>query len=159
MNDFQTPPYICKLMVSKLTLPKGSYILEPTPGEGNLVSALVAGGYRVCYKDDFWSIPEIVKYSGVVMNPPFSPMSLGYKILFRVMNMSDNIVALMPWLTLINSIKRTEEILSFGLKEVVHLPRTVFSGSRVQTCVLVLEKGYGGECVLSFYRKEKNLKI
>ena len=52
----------------------------------------------------------------------------------------------MPWLTIINSQKRTEWIKDSGLRRVIHLPRTAFKGSRVQTCVLVFEDGYDG-CV------------
>jgi hypothetical protein len=78
------------------------------------------------------------------MNPPFTPMKLGYKILYRCMELSNNIVALMPWLTIINGQKRTEDIMNFGLKSITHLPRKTFNGARVQTCILELHKGYQG---------------
>lgn len=58
------------------------------------------------------------------------------------MELSDNIIALMPWLVIINSKQRTHKIISFGLKSITHLPRDIFKGSRVQCCILELKKGY-----------------
>jgi hypothetical protein len=128
-------------------LPAGvETVLEPTPGQGNLVKALVEEGYHVTAPNDFWSVAG--RFDAVVMNPPFSPMAQGYQILFAVMEMSDVIIALMPWLTLINAKGRTETIRQFGLRSVTHLPRDAFPGSRVQTCILYLDKGYQGETFL-----------
>jgi hypothetical protein len=128
-------------------LPAGvETVLEPTPGQGNLVKALVEEGYHVTAPNDFWSVAG--RFDAVVMNPPFSPMAQGYQILFAVMEMSDVIIALMPWLTLINAKGRTETIRQFGLRSVTHLPRDAFPGSRVQTCILYLDKGYQGETIL-----------
>jgi type I restriction-modification system DNA methylase subunit len=90
------------------------------------------------------------RFDAVVMNPPFTPMERGYRILYAVMEMSNVVIALMPWLTLINSKRRTKDIETFGLKEVIHLPRDVFPGSRVQTCILNMQKGYTGKTSLHF---------
>ena len=128
-------------------LPAGvETVLEPTPGEGNLVKALEEQGYHVTAPKEFWSVSG--RFDAVVMNPPFSPMAQGYQILFAVMEMSNVIIALMPWLTLINAKGRTETIRQFGLRSVTHLPRDAFPGSRVQTCILNLHKGYQGETIL-----------
>jgi len=146
--DFQTPEWLCKLMVGML--PKNcETILEPTPGDGNLVMALreQRPWSRIQAAVQFWDINE--RYDAIIMNPPFSPMTKGYEILYRCMELSDVIVALMPWLTLINSEKRTQDIFDFGLSAVVHLPRSTFKGSRVQTCVLQLEKGFCGTTSLN----------
>ena len=62
------------------------------------------------------------------MNPPFSPMKQGYEILYKCMNMTDNIIALMPYLTIINGEKRTQDIMNWGLKSITHLPRSTFKG-------------------------------
>jgi len=143
--DFQTHPIVCKYMVD--LLPVGVVtVLEPTPGIGNLVNAL--SGYRVTVPLDFFDVSGC--YDAVVMNPPFSPMDIGYQILDKTMGMSDIIIALMPWLTLINSKKRTHDIKSYGLKSVSHLPRDVFKGSRVQTCVLEMARGYAGSTAFLF---------
>lgn len=148
--DFQTPPVVCQYMVS--LLPAGvSTVLEPTPGEGNLVRALQAKGYQVTAPSEFWDVSG--RWDAVVMNPPFTPMEEGYRILYAVMEMSDIIIALMPWLTLINSEKRTDDIEGFGLKGVTHLPRSAFKGSRVQTCILEMQKGFTGEKSLRFLTK------
>jgi len=135
--DFQTNPVICKYMVG--LLPSGVVsVLEPTPGVGNLVRAL--NGYQVTAPSDFFQV--VGSFDAVVMNPPFTPMELGYRILYQTMQMTDIIIALMPWLTIINSQKRTDDIKAYGLKSVTHLPRLAFPGSRVQTCILELRRGY-----------------
>ena len=137
--DFQTPPYICDLMVS--LVPCGvNKVLEPTPGLGNLVSAL--SRYDVTAPANFWDVSG--RYDAVVMNPPFSPMREGYRILSRCLELSDCVIALMPWLTIINSVKRTSDICDFGLVSVIHLPRNVFAGARVQCCILQMSRGFTG---------------
>lgn len=144
-SEFQTRERECNLMVSMI--PEGvKTILEPTPGKGNLVRALK--DYQVTAPANFWNISG--RFDAVVMNPPFSPMSNGYKILYAVMDISNIIIALMPWLTLINSEKRTSDIKSFGLKSITHLPRTAFKGARVQTCIINLQKNFEGETILYF---------
>ncbi|HRJ59049.1 MAG TPA: hypothetical protein PLV64_22380 [Anaerolineales bacterium] len=140
-NDFQTPPTICNYMVSLLPPETIVSVLEPTPGQGNLVRALA--GYQVTAPAEFWDVSG--RFDAVVMNPPFTPMTQGYRILSAVMEMSDVIIALMPWLTLINSKHRTRQICTFGLREVIHLPREVFPGSRVQTCILNMRRGFRGK--------------
>lgn len=147
--DFQTPIWICKYMIS--FIPAGVIsILEPTPGQGNLAKALKSNGYRITAPNDFWQISG--HWDCIVMNPPFSPMSTGYNILYRCMEMSDIIIALMPWLTIINADRRTDDILSFGLRSVTHLPRNAFQGARAQTCVLEMERGYHLKTEMNFLR-------
>ena len=145
-DDFQTPEWVCSYMTS--LIPSGvKSILEPTPGMGNLVRSM--NGYSVTAPEDFWKL-EKDRWDCIVMNPPFSPMAIGYKILYACMDLSDRIIALMPWLTIINSEKRTEDISNFGLRSITHLPRRAFSGSRVQTCILDMEYGYKGNIELRF---------
>ncbi len=151
-NNFQTPPKICEYMASFLPLNAGT-ILEPTAGKGNLVKSLEGHG-TIIAPDNFYEM-EKQKFDWIVMNPPFSPMSQGYKILYSCMDMSDNIIALMPYLCIINGAKRTEDIMNFGLKSITHLPRSVFNGSRVQTCILEMKKGYIGDTI--FKTLPKNL--
>lgn len=146
--EFQTPIPVCKYMVSLLS-EFVIRVLEPTPGEGNIVSVLKDKNYEVISFKDFWM--EQGNFDAVVMNPPFTPMELGYKILYKCMDMTDEIIALMPWLTIINSEKRTKDILEYGLQSITHLPRRVFKGSRVQTCILQMKRGYKGNIELLFY--------
>lgn len=141
-NNFQTPENICNYMAGFLPDNAGT-ILEPTPGQGNLVATLESKGSVMAPKD-FFSMPS-GRFDYVVMNPPFTPMARGYKILFRCMEYSDHIIALMPWLTLINADRRTKKLIDFGLVSITHLPRTAFKGSRVQTCIIQLSKGFTGE--------------
>lgn len=150
-KNFQTQELVCHIMVD--LIPKEcSTILEPTPGSGNLVKVLRERGFNVDAPSEFWDVHS--KYDAIVMNPPFSPMSEGYKILFACMELSNNIIALMPWLTLINSTNRTNRILDFGLKSITHLPRSAFAGSRVQTCVLEMIKGFSGNTIIRFAKND-----
>lgn len=141
-TDFQTPEKVCTYMSSFLPDNAGD-ILEPTKGVGNLVKALQQKGNVIAPEGNFFDMPKRM-FDWVVMNPPFTPMKKGYEILYDCMEMSDNIVALMPWLTMINGKKRTDDIMEFGLVSITHLPRKIFDGARVQTCILVMKKGYRG---------------
>lgn len=143
--DFQTPKWVCDYMVS-LIPEKAQTILEPTPGQGNLVAALRS--YDVTAPVDFWRVSG--HWDCTVMNPPFSPMKKGYKILYACMDMSSNIIALMPWLVLINSEKRTRKIFHYGLRAVIHLPRSAFPGARVQCCILEMGQGFRGKTEFKF---------
>lgn len=152
MDDiqFQTPPDVCEYMASFLPANAGK-ILEPTPGKGNLVYALMYRG-EVIAPSDFNTLSSD-RYDWIVMNPPFTPVSKGYEILYKCMEMSDNIVALMPYLTIINSQKRTKNILDFGLRSITHLPRSIFNGSRVQTCILEMRKGFNEDTLFRAYQR------
>lgn len=145
IQQFQTPALICNYMASFLPDNAG-LILEPTPGKGNLVEALKDKG-EVIAPVDFFELNknEYGWFDWIVMNPPFTPMKQGYDILYECMGLSDNIIALMPWLALINSTKRSKAYFEFGLKTITHLPRNIFKGSRVQTMIMELRKGYRGE--------------
>lgn len=146
--DFQTPHWVCEIIVGLIEgNPKS--ILEPTAGAGNLVKAIDKGypSSIVYTPTDFFNFDKEVDC--IVGNPPFTPMKTGYDILNRCFELSDNIVILMPWLALINSQKRTQLYMEKGLKEIVHLPRKAFPGSRVQTCVLVFKKQYNGDIIFN----------
>ena len=144
-NDFQTPDWVCDFMVSLV----GFYpdtILEPTPGKGNIVKAIVQGfpGATIKYPyEDFMDMKPI-PVDVVIANPPFTPMAKGYEMLDRFFEFSSHVIALMPWLTIINSEKRLKILKEHGLCEIIHLPRSVFKGSRVQTCILVFLDGWQG---------------
>lgn len=147
--EFQTPEWVCGIMakmISELIIFPET-ILEPTPGAGNLVKAIDRRyPSSIIYTPvDFFKFDE--KVDCVVGNPPFTPMKVGYDILSRCFELSDNIIFLMPWLALINSEKRTKKYISKGLKKIIHLPRSAFPGSRVQTCILIFQKGYRGDII------------
>ena len=150
-NHFQTPIEICEYMTSFLPDNAGT-ILEPTKGIGNLVTSLETKG-TVISPDDFFKM-EKQNFDWIVMNPPFSPMKIGYNILYECMEMSDNIIALMPWLTMINGQKRTTDIMNFGLKSITHLPRSIFKGARVQTCILEMKRDFNGNTQFINYKYE-----
>jgi len=114
IKNFQTPEWVCHLMVNQIPAKEYSHVLEPTPGKGNLIEILRQRGFEVLYPErDFFETD--LQSDCVVMNPPFMPMQKGYDILYKCMDCADYIVALMPWLTLINSEKRTKKIKEWGL--------------------------------------------
>lgn len=124
-DNFQTPQHVCEYMAS--FLPRdGVSILEPTSGKRLLAKALQPYG-KVEEPRDFFKMQK-KRYDYIVMNPPFSPMQKGYDILYRCMEMSDNIIALMPYLTIINSEKRTDLIMNFGLKSIAPIPFSTVIG-------------------------------
>ena len=158
-DDFQTPPIIAEYMAS-LIPEKCRSILEPTPGQGNIINAL-NGKYNITAPKDFFLLDFKSRFDCVIMNPPFSSkyanmdnapghtqtqgMRIGYYILYKCMEMSDNIIALMPWFTISDSDRRINYIMSFGCKRIHALPRKTFKYTRIQTIVLQLEKGFKGE--------------
>lgn len=158
--NYQTPIEVCQYMAN--LIPIGcSKILEPTPGIGNLVSVMEDRGFDVFYPSDFFTMNFKEKYDCVVMNPPFSSksaylenapqdvevhgMKLGYFILKKCMEMSDNIIALMPWYTLSDSDVRMRFLREYGIKSVTPLPRKTFQYARIQTVIIELEKGFKGQ--------------
>ncbi len=154
-DHFQTPEHVCIYMASFLPQNAGS-ILEPTPGKGNLVKALTSYGTIVA-PDNFNELDKNW-FDWIVMNPPFTPMKQGYEILYKCMDMTDNIIALMPYLAIINGEKRTNDIMQWGLKSITHLPRSTFKGSRVQTCILEMKRGYNENTIFKVLPNLKNGK-
>lgn len=144
--DFQTPPWLCRHIVGKLerVIPKSALVVEPTPGAGNMVEALRAAGYTNVEfpPGDFFDWTPSGKPVAVVGNPPWTPNTLAYKILDRCLEFGpDFLVMLMPWYTLTNSDSRAQRLRAAGLQTVISLPRGVFQGVRINSCVLVIEPG------------------
>lgn len=139
---YQSPQWCCEIMAN--LVPSGvRKILEPTPGEGRLVQTLRQRGYEVMSPERFEDLDPWLRVDATVMNPPFKK-SIEHKYLTAAMAMSDIVIALMPWFTLINSDSRTAELVRWGLKTVIHLPRSTFRHIRVQPCILHLERGHSG---------------
>lgn len=146
-TDFQTPVVVAEFMASLMDDQCG-LILEPTPGLGNLVEAAKHKG-KVIAPENFEDIIPGTRYDWAIMNPPFSPMKEGFHYLTEVMTMTDNIVALLPWFIIINSEKRLNAIMKYGLVSVTSLPRKTFPGCRIQCCVLKMQKGFKGETIFN----------
>ena len=159
---FQTPLDVAKFMCE--LIPPGTVtVLEPTPGEGNILKYL--SQYQVTAPDNFFELQQRSQFDCVVMNPPFSAkyafnvpegfdqkgMRLGYYILTECMKMSDHIIALMPWFTITDSDVRLRAMKIFGLKSITSLPRKTFNYSRIQTCVFELHKGWQGDTIFRVY--------
>lgn len=159
VNDFQTPPEVCNYMVSLLP-DNVKTVLEPTKGIGNVVSALIVGGYEVTAPDDFFLLDKNLRFDAVVMNPPFSSgsailtnapksfdlkgMKAGHYFLTQCMQRSDTVIALMPWFTVSDSDVRLRYLANFGIRSLTALPRKTFGYVRIQTVVIHLENGYKG---------------
>jgi len=167
INDlnFQTPVPVCEYMANMV--PSGTRtVLEPTPGIGNLVKALEKRQFDVLAPNDFFLLDKR-SFARIVMNPPFSHksafldnapvdlphsgMAVGYHILNECMQMSDVVIALMPWFTISSSDKRLRTLKKFGLKSLTALPRKTFQYARIQTVVMELNKGYKGETVFKAF--------
>ena len=124
-------------------------ITSPTPGDGNLVQSLRRKfPLSTIYAPKTFEKWKKRKVGYIIANPPFTPMTRGYNLLDTFFGISNNIIILMPWLAIINSERRTKRYVEQGLKSIHHLPRRAFPGSRVQTCILVFQKGYSG--IISF---------
>ena len=167
-TNFQTPVPVCNYMVDMV--PDWAVkILEPTPGLGNIVKALEAKNrYQIITADDFFLLDKNEKYDCIVMNPPFSSksafidnapddaetkgMKLGYHILKQCMEMSNNVIALMPWYTISDSDVRMRYLKDYGIKSLTALPRKTFQYARIQTVIIELEKGYQSETIFRTYR-------
>jgi hypothetical protein len=149
---FQTPTEVAEYMCCMI--PSGSVsILEPTPGEGNILQFLDA--YQVTAPENYFDLQQS-RFDCIVMNPPFSSkyvfgvpdsidekgMKIGYRILFDCMEMSDHVIALMPWFLILDSSVRLEKLVSYVLKSITALPRSTFEYARIQCCVFELHKGW-----------------
>lgn len=167
-TNFQTPVPVCNYMVDMVPS-HAVKILEPTPGLGNIVKSLEAKKrYQIITADDFFLLDKNEKYDCIVMNPPFSSksafignappeaeikgMKLGYHILKECMQMSNNIIALMPWYTISDSDVRMRYLKDFGIKSLTALPRKTFQYARIQTVIIELEKGYQSETIFRIYK-------
>jgi type I restriction-modification system DNA methylase subunit len=172
--DFQTPPEVAKYMITMV--PAGAkIILEPTPGDGNIVKELNALGFEVKAPKDFFLLPKEDRYDCIVMNPPFSfkytildhaptnihkaGMRMGYYFLMECLQRSDHVIALMPFFTISDSDMRLRSLKKWGFKSLTALPRRTFQYARIQTCVFEMEKGYHGPTEFKVYDLLKNIQI
>ncbi len=152
--EFQTPRPIARYMQSLIPIGVNT-LLEPTPGSGNLIHGL-NGKYEITAPIDFFLIDR-KRYDCVIMNPPFtsneailSNAPAGVKkltgsrfsnwFLYEMLEWSDSVIALMPWYVIINSAKRTQKLIDFGLVSITSIGRPWFN-TRVQTCILQLKRG------------------
>ncbi len=167
-TQFQTPPAVAKYMAEMI--PNYAItIYEPTPGLGNIVNAVKE---RYALKEisvpsnDFFK-EDKRKFDCIIGNPPFSSksafmdnapdgvevrgMKLGYYILKQCMEMSDNVIMLMPWFTISDSDVRLRFLKNYGLKSLTALPRKTFEYARIQTVIIELEKGYAGDTLFKVF--------
>lgn len=171
INDFQTPEDVARYMASLLP-PTVTTAFEPTKGRGNLVRALERRSIEVTAPDDYFLFDlKKNKFDAVVMNPPFaakyaimdnadirysrSGMKLGYQILLECMKLAPITVALMPAFTISDSDVRARYLMNYGLVSITALPRSTFKYARIQTYVILLQKGYTGKTEWILYDKVK----
>lgn len=149
-EKYQTPGPVIDWMIE--LIPDGvKTVLEPTPGKGYMVKKLTEVGYNVTATPHFEELHPQSRFDAVVMNPPFFK-GVENKMLLQCMEMAPIVIALVPWYTLINSEPRTKKLRDFGLRSITHLPRRIFSGIRVQTCILQLDRSYADpQPIILFY--------
>lgn len=155
-TDYQTPPDVAAYMAS--LIPKfAKHILEPTPGVGNLLKAIYNAGYAPHAPFNYFDI-RAQRWDAIVSNPPFSKkftnlenapekfmvegMKVGYQFLYDFMELTDNIIILLPWFVITDSDVRLRGLKRWGLKSITSLPRKTFQYSRIQCVVLEMEKGW-----------------
>jgi len=171
-KDFQTPPDVCiymKSLLNELLIGTNNIVLEPTKGDGNLVNFAIIGNNRIkkhFAPDDYFKVNQYYLrgaiFDGIIANPPFSDksaildnatdewkelkgMQVGYKFLEEFMQLTANIVIVMPMWTITDSDVRFRKIRDFGLVSVTPLPRKTFNYARVQTMVLQMQHNYKGK--------------
>lgn len=152
---FQTPPEVAEYMSQMI--PEGVVtVLEPTPGEGNILRFL--DDYETTAPENYFDLQQS-RFDCIIMNPPFSSkyvfgvpetveekgMKIGYRILFECMEMSDHVIALMPWFLILDSSVRLERLKDYGLKSITALPRSTFEYARIQCCIFELHRGWKDE--------------
>lgn len=168
---FQTPlevaEYMCQLIPEETVT-----VLEPTPGEGNILKFL--DGYETTAPENYFDL-QPSRFDCVVMNPPFSSkyvfgvpetveekgMKIGYRILFECMEMSDHVIALMPWFLMLDSSVRLEKLKEYGIKSITALPRSTFEYARIQCCILELNRGWTEETQFRTFKfpEKKNRRL
>lgn len=171
-ENYQTPPAVCDFMVGimrkytdeldiqacpdtpnhnhVLDVPGKQIVLEPTPGKGYLVAAILKAGYECLHPPAFedyyvWIINNFEirpNFGYILMNPPFNPIKEMERFVNETMERCDNAVILLPWNYIINSERRLNTLISFGMVSVTSLPRKTFPGCRVQTCIVHLRKDH-----------------
>ncbi len=165
-NNFQTPGDVIKYMIKMIPLGT-KIILEPAPGEGNIVKQLDIGKYEMIHAPADFFLWEKRRVDCIIMNPPFSSkyanlenaknvnkikgMRLGYFFLTECMELSDEVIALMPSFTISDSDVRARYLYSWGLKSYTVLPRKTFQYTRIQTVILQLSKGFKGKTIFKLY--------
>jgi len=171
-SEFQTPPAVADYMASLLPYQQRQLVLEPTPGEGNLVRALQKTGCAVTAENNFFDLLKIkypIKmetpvFDAVVMNPPWSwelvqnvpdwlttadkNLSCAQFFLQNCLDFAPVVIALLPWNSLLDSPKSTKIIKHYGLVSVTGLGRNVFKRVPVRTGVYNLQRGYQGKTEL-----------
>lgn len=162
-KEFQTPPAVAQFMVS--LIPPGTMtVCEPTKGIGNIASLLQ--NYDLTAPDDFFLMDHKQRFDCIVMNPPYNRITaildhaparyqknsgpFAYLFLKDCMQMSDHVIALMPWY-IFHSDPRMRQIKKFGLKSITSLSRNAFDYIRFQTAVLELHKGWNEQTIFNFF--------
>lgn len=154
MHLFQTPLPVAKYMASMIP-DKVVTVLEPTAGNGNILKFL--NDYVVTAPYNYFQLDKH-QFDCVIMNPPFSSkyvygvpdsiqdkgMKIGYRILFECMEMTDHVIALMPWFLMLDSSVRLKKLMDYGLKSITALPRSTFDFARIQCAVFELHRGFNG---------------
>src|SRR3990172_371588 len=123
-NEFQTPPEIARYMCSMIPRNARTY-LEPSPGNGNLVDAILQHAHEYSGRGSqievpvnfFTTLDPDLRFDCILMNPPFSAahafgipkhldlkgMKVGYYFLEECMKKSNHVIALMPIFTITDS--------------------------------------------------------
>lgn len=124
-------------------------VLEPTPGEGNLIKAGNDHGFTMYgpgSDQDYWNSWVYQQkpnyFDMVIMNPPFNPHTEMTCFMEDAMNKAPYVVALLP-VNSITSHKKLTLFMNYGLASVTMLSRNTFP-NKVAVCILELKNGHSG---------------
>jgi hypothetical protein len=73
-------------------------------------------------------------------------------MLQKSMEMSNNVIAIMPWFTLSDSDVRLRFLKAYGIKSLTALPRKTFEYVRIQTVIIELQKYYKEETIFKTFQ-------
>jgi ferritin len=99
--------------------------------------------------------PPFTSKSAYLQNAPAelqnSGMKIGYYMLQKSMEMSNHVIAIMPWFTLSDSDVRLRFLKAYGIKSLTALPRKTFEYVRIQTVIIELLKDYKEETIFKTF--------
>lgn len=144
-NDrIYTPEETAKTIISKFNL--SGKVLDPFKGKGafydNYPEGVEKDWCEIDEGKDFFSYKDRVDW--IVSNPPYSIFG---EVLKHSMELTDNIVYLIPLNKLTSSFTRVKELYNFGGIPYIYLlsPKACNFPFGFCTCAVWIKKGYRGE--------------
>lgn len=143
---FPTPAPLAAELVRDIVVPEGTYVLEPSAGDGAIVAALLARGFKVIaveidkdrakalakrlpqgapyilFNEDFltWTPPSSLVVGAVAMNPPFIQHLEHVRRAFELMMPGGDLTSVLPNSVMYRKDKKHEAFTAWIAKETAH---------------------------------------